>query len=99
VRRRGDDGAGGSEGAATERERGAAVGTKRERERGGVREGSAGSRVRAGGGGGAATARVRRTGANRPVYREYRWYRWSPVPVCTGTYRSDSNALNLNSKN
>jgi hypothetical protein len=42
--------------------------------------------------------RVRRTGANRPVYREYRWYRWAPVPVCTGTYRPDSNDLNLNSK-
>jgi hypothetical protein len=41
---------------------------------------------------------VRRTGANRPVYREYRWYRWAPVPVCTGTYLPDSNNLNLNSK-
>jgi hypothetical protein len=30
--------------------------------------------------------RVRRTGANLPVYREYRWYRWPPVPVCTGAY-------------
>jgi hypothetical protein len=43
VRRQGDDEAGGSKGAAMERERGAAVGTKRER--GGVREGSVGSRV------------------------------------------------------
>jgi hypothetical protein len=34
-----------------------------------------------------ASSRVRRTGANRPVYREYRWYRWLPVPVCTGAYR------------
>jgi hypothetical protein len=43
-------------------------------------------------------ARVRRTGANRPVYREYRWYRWPPVLVCTGAYRPGSNALNLNLK-
>jgi hypothetical protein len=34
-----------------------------------------------------AGTRVRRAGANRPVYREYRWYRWPPVPVCTGAYR------------
>jgi hypothetical protein len=32
-------------------------------------------------------ARVRRTGANRPVYRGFRCYRWPPVPVCTGAYR------------
>jgi hypothetical protein len=56
---------------------------------------SAKARVRAGW---AAPLRVRHTGANRPVYHEYRWYRWPPVPVCTGAYRSGSNALNLNSK-
>jgi hypothetical protein len=32
--------------------------------------------------------RVRRTGANRPVYYGVRCYRWPPGPVCTGAYRS-----------
>jgi hypothetical protein len=40
-----------------------------------------------------ANIRVRRAGANRPVYREYRWYRFAPVR--TGRR---SKILNLNSK-
>jgi hypothetical protein len=43
--------------------------------------------------------RVRRTGANRPVYRRFRCYQWPTVPVCTDAYRSGFKYFEFEFKN